>query len=353
MKNSNPWLVHAEALLEMRHLAAALASFDVAERKGADAADCAAGRWMIWMLQGKFDEAWRESDSIRRRGAPDPHRFWNGEPQRGKRVMVRCLHGFGDAVQFLRYLPALQSIAARVIVEAAPRMVELTRLVDGVDEVISWGERKPAVQPAWDAQIEITELPYYFRTRLGDLPIAADYIRIPPEVCRAAAKSFGRDHRVRVGVVWSAGEWNPTRSMPLYNVQRFMEHADFTFWNLQGGSARSGWNEIRSSDRLRDEPAFCGDRGIVPLAAFTSQLDLVISVDTLAAHLAGALGRPVWLMLQKRADWRWMVERDDSPWYPSMRIFRQAEQGDWDSVSDQIEQALAEWHKINRTRVAA
>ena len=106
----NSWLVHAETLLAQRHLAPANACFALAERKGADPDQCAAGRWMVHMLEGRFEKAWRESDSMRRRGAPDPHRFWNGESLRGKRVMVRCLHGFGDAIQFLRTLNFCQRL---------------------------------------------------------------------------------------------------------------------------------------------------------------------------------------------------------------------------------------------------
>ena len=353
MSDSTPWLVHAEALLDRRRLSTALACFDMAERKGEDPDRCAAGRWMAWMLQGDFEKAWQESDAIRCRGALDPHRFWNGESMRGNRVMVRCLHGLGDAVQFLRYVPALRRIAARVIVETPPRLIDLAPMVDGVDEAITWGDSAPSQAPDWDVQIEVTELPCLFRTRLRDLPFATNYIRIPDHLRRNAMKALGRDARMQVGVVWSSGEWNPARSMPIQDMQSIFQRPDITFWNLQGGPAREQWNEIDSPATLRDAPAFCADRGLVPLAAFISQLDLVITVDTLAAHLAGALGRPAWLMLQNSADWRWMTGREDSPWYPSMRIFRQAQQGDWASISVQVDHALAEWNATNHARIAA
>lgn len=348
----NSWLVHAEMLLMQRTLAPARACFDLAQRRGADPDHCSSGRWMVHMLQGRFEEAWRESDAIRRRGAPDPHRFWNGESLRGKRVMVRCLHGFGDAVQFLRYMPALRRIAKQVIVEVPPRLLPLATWFDAIDEAITWGPDAPEPAPAFDVQIEVTELPYFFRTRQRDLPFATNYIDVPPNLRRDAARVFARDHRLQVGVVWSAGGWNPSRSMPLTIAQTFLADPECTFWNLQGGSIRAEWSALNLPN-LRDAEEFCADRGLLPLAAFISQLDLVLTVDTLAAHLAGALGRPVWLMLQHAADWRWMADRDDSPWYPSMRIFRQPQQGDWTSVAAQVQQALAADHASLHNKIAA
>jgi hypothetical protein len=352
MKHPTAWLLHAEALLDTRHLAAALACFNLAERKGADADRCAAGRWMTWMLQGNFERAWQESDAIRHRGSPDPNRLWNGQSIRDKRVMLRCLHGFGDSVQFLRYVPALRRVAAGVILEVAPRFVQLAHAISGVDEVVTWGDEAPAVPPEWDVQIEITELPYFFRTRLRDLPIATNYVRIPKHLLRTTANAFDGDNHARVGVVWSAGEWDPTRSIPLDALKQIVSGSDFTFWNLQGGAVRNNWSQLGTARNLRDAPAFCADCGLLPLAAFISHLDLVITVDTLAAHLAGALGRPAWLMLQHSADWRWMIDRDDSPWYPCLRIFRQKQLGDWSSVAIQIQDALNEWRNSERKAAA-
>src|SRR3954452_5184198 len=175
-------LLDAEDRLDRRDLAGAMEAFDAAEREGANADRCSAGRWMVSMLRGDFESAWRESDAIRRRGAPDPHRFWNGEDIRGKRVIVRCLHGFGDAVQFLRYAPALRARAKHVLFEVAPRFVELARSFDGVDHVITWGGEAPGVAPEWDVQMEVMELPYFFRTEVRDLPVAERYLRLPEQV---------------------------------------------------------------------------------------------------------------------------------------------------------------------------
>lgn len=295
------------------------------------------------MLLGDFERAWRESDAIRDRDAPDPNRFWNGEDVRGKDVIVRCLHGFGDAIQYLRFVPALRRVARRVIVEVPPAMVDLAHTIRGVEDVITWGADAPVIQPHWDVQIEVTELPYFFRCTLKDLPIATNYICLPHSLLLKAAAVFRKSPRPRVGLVWSAGEWNPSRSIPLEQLRPLFSHRAVDFWNLEGGTVRREWDQFAGALHLRDAPEFCADAGLLPLAAFVAQLDLVFTVDTLAAHLAGALNVPAWVMLQAGADWRWMVDRNDSPWYPSIRIFRQAWPGAWRSIIQEVDNALVAW----------
>jgi hypothetical protein len=348
MKRASSLLALAETLLRQRGLREAVACFDVAEQWGADADRCAAGRWSASMLLGDFAAAWRESDGIRQRGRPDPNRFWNGEELRGKRVMVRCLHGFGDAVQFLRYVPRLRRTASRVIVEVAPQLVDLARCLDGVEEVITWGAAAPAEEPAWDVQIEVMELPYLFRTTLDQLPLASNYIALPEGETRRVRSILGAWSRPRVGIVWSSGEWDMSRSLPLQHLSEMLRRRDCEFWSLQGGTAREQWSSLQHCSMLRDSPEAC-DAGLLSLAAVVSELDLVITVDTVTAHLAGALGVPGWVMLQHASDWRWMVDRDDSPWYPSLRLFRQPRSGDWAGLVRTIGHALDEWRPADHS----
>ena len=166
-------------MLAARNLDAAMDRFQHAEAAGAEPDRCAAGRWMVHMLQGKFESAWRESDLIRGRGGPDPHRFWQGESLEDKRVMLRSLHGFGDAVQFLRYVPQLRAVARSVVVEVNPRFVALARCFEGIDKVTTWGDAAPAESHEWDVQIEVMELPYVFRTQLCELPLHDRYLKLP------------------------------------------------------------------------------------------------------------------------------------------------------------------------------
>jgi len=328
-------IAYAEGLLEGRKLPEAIAAFDVAEQMGADADGCGAARWMAAMLRGDFAAAWRESDAIRTRGGVDPHRFWGGEEVRGRRVMVRCLHGFGDAIQFLRYMPRLVVLAERVIVEVPSRMVALAPMLDGVADVITWGEGAPAEAPRWDVQVEVMELPYLFRTLPEELPLAVEYLCPGMVEVTEAARVMGVRQGLRVGLVWASGEWNPERSMPVECMERLVRGGEgIEFWSLQGGTARAEAAGLVAGGVMRDA-AECGD-GLLALAAVIANLDLVVTVDTLAAHMTGAMGSQVWLLLQKTADWRWMEGRCDSPWYPSMRIFRQTIEGDWDGLVEAV-----------------
>jgi hypothetical protein len=330
-------LHHAQTLLAQRDLPGALSAFDCAELGGSQADACSGGRWFAHMLAGNFPAAWKESDAIRGRNAPDANRFWQGDDLRGKCVILRCLHGFGDAVQFLRYAPRLKELSSQLIVEVPPAMLDVAGCFDGVDRVATWGTRDVPV--AWDLQIEIMELPHLFRTSMDDLPIATQYLRLPVAAECHAARLMGQSTVPRVGLVWTAGDWNSERSLPLSLLRALLEMPEIECWSLQGGAARQDCLALHSN--LRDA-AVCGE-GILPLAAVICHLDLVITVDTLAAHLAGAMDKPVWVLLPYAADWRWMTERSDSPWYPSARLFRQPDPGNWESVVGSIQLHLAEW----------
>ena len=321
----------AERLLADRQIEKALALFNRAEAAGEDPNRCSGGRWMVSMLQGNFAAAWRESDTLRSRGAPDPHRFWDGADLRGKRVIVRCLHGFGDAVQMLRYAPSLLAVAKSVVWEVAPRFIELAGCFNGVEEVVTWGDEAPAIAPVWDSQIEVMELPYLFRTDATDLPIAERYCQPPSSELRRVQRCLGEAGSRRVGVVWAGGKWDRSRSIPFELLQPLLSKADF--WSLQGGEGRHAGHSLKNAADI------CGD-GLLALAATIANLDLVITVDTLAAHLAGALGKPVWVLVQQHADWRWLSTGDTSPWYPTMRLFRQHRQGDWAGLIKRVCEAL-------------
>ena len=330
--NAQERLAEAELLLEARNLPPARAAFADAQRCGADPNHCAGSLWLTDMLAGDFETAWRQSDALRQRSAPDPHRFWNGKEIQGKRVIVRCLHGFGDAVQMLRYAPQLMRLAAHVTFEVPPRLVTLAGCLAGVDHVVTWGEQAPANPPKWDIQVEIMELPYLFRTTLADLPVAERYLQLSPALLRKADIEMGGRTKPRIGVVCSSGTWNPARDLPVHLVEPMLEqHPELEFWSLEINP--------EAICTLRHQPSITGE-GILPLAATIMNLDLVITVDTLAAHLAGALGRPAWLLLRYAADWRWLHLRTDSPWYPTIELFRQSAPGDWRSVVDCIHQRL-------------
>jgi hypothetical protein len=262
---------------------------------------------------------------------------------------VRCLHGYGDAVQFFRYAAQLKAAAVEVIWEVPPALLSIARCFRDVERVISW-DRGAEASPDWDVQLEIMELPCIFRTRLDELPIATHYLHLPQEVTSSVSTRMGQKSAPRVGVAWAAGEWNRARSIPAKLLGAIVKTRGCEFWNLQGGAERRLLNAPHKALLFDAEPC---NSGILPLAAVISTMDLVITVDTLAAHLAGALGVPAWVMLQYAADWRWMLNRHDSPWYPSLRLFRQPSPGDWAGALEQIKAALSCWTAWEAKDIAA
>ena len=326
----------AEALLAARRIEECLGALDLAEAAGADADRCAGSKWLCWMLLGRMDHAWQESDAIRKRGAPDSHRLWDGSSFAGTRVLVRSLHGFGDAIQCIRYAPCLRKCAESLVVQAAPRLIELLRCAAGVEKVVPWGqETDPG---AWDVEMEITELPYIFRTDVTTIPRACPYLSVPRELVEGIGGAMAQVIRPRIGLVWGCGAWDRSRMIPLTLLEPLLARTDACFYSLQGGEDNAEWAQIRKRYSLEDASDY-GD-GLLMLAAVMEHLDLVITIDTMAAHLAGAMGKPVWLLLQHAADWRWMLDRADSPWYPTMRIFRQQMPGAWQGVIDAVAREL-------------
>lgn len=340
--SSGEALSRAEALLSYRRVPEALAAFEDPALAAVYPDACAGGRWQCHMLLGDLGSAWTENDGLRRRGSPDPHRFWDGRPLEGKCVMLRCLHGLGDAVQFLRYAPRLARLAAHLIVEVPPPLYELAPCLVGPQEVVTWGYAAPRLTPVWDTQVEIMELPYLFRSDLANLPAHNAGLKLPP-VARSAPASTACPPRIaRIGIAWSGGSWNPSRSLPFPLLEPLLSLApQLSLSTLQPSSANREW--IAGTDRYALQPAGTSLDSLLGLASFIAGLDLVITVDTLVAHLAGALGRSVWILLQHEADWRWLLDRSDSPWYPSARLFRQPAPGDWVGLIDCVRQELLSW----------
>jgi hypothetical protein len=309
----------------------ALRLFDLAERANHDADLCAAGRWTCHMLSGSFDLAWRESDLIASRGKPDPHRYWDGQPIDNRRVLIRCLHGLGDTLQFVRYVPLMRQRARSVTVEAQPALKLLLQRANIADQVITWGEP----EPAWDQQLEIVELPRMFRTALNSIPDRVPYIELP---ATASRPPYDGSRSLTAGFVWASSDYNPARSVPFHQIAGLLEIPGVSFHSLQAGPERDHLK--RWPDRIT---SLYDESGCIAAAARAiKNLDLVITVDTMMAHLAGAMAQPVWTLLPYQCDWRWMLDREDSPWYPSMRLFRQKRPGDWEGVIQRLRSALCE-----------
>lgn len=316
-----------EALNEMR-LGEAIRLFDLAEQAGHEPDICSAGRWTCHMLSGQYEKAWDESDAIEARGRPDPHRFWDGTPFTDKHVIIRCLHGLGDTLQFIRFVPFVRKQARTVTVEAQPGLKSLLSQAAIADHVITWGE----TEPYWNQQIEVNELPKIFRVTEESMP------REPYLALTGSAKPEdlnGAGTR-KIGLVWSASAYNPLRSIRLEEFAPLLNLTGCSFYSLQAGPACEelrGWpGKIENLSE--------GATDVFQTAVKMSAMDLVITVDTMAAHLGGALGLPTWILLPFACDWRWTANRKDSLWYPSARLFRQRKPGDWAPVVREITRSL-------------
>ncbi|MBV8866270.1 MAG: hypothetical protein JO210_12830 [Acidobacteriaceae bacterium] len=323
-------LIRAEEQLAAMCVSEALKLFHQAEETGCDADSCAAGRWTCYMLSGDFELAWRESDSIAARGNPDPHRFWDSRPLDGRRVLIRCLHGLGDTIQFIRYAPLVRAKARHLTLEVQPTLKDLLTYSRLADEVITWGEP----EPAWDQQIEVVELPRIFRTLPESVPNGVPYLHAP------AASLYRRRARaglIRAGIVWNASNYNPARAIPAEAIAKLLDVPGVEFYSLQAGLERF--------DLIGHAPPipqlFSEGECVLTTASLVRTLDLVVTVDTMMAHLAGALGRPVWTLLPYQSDWRWMLNREDTPWYPTMRLIRQNQPGEWEPVISKVKSELA------------
>jgi hypothetical protein len=338
--------VRAANHLKQRNIGIANLLFSRAEELGFDPDECSSGRWVCAMLAGQFEDAWQECERIAQRGRPDPHSLWDGAPLTGKKVMLRCLHGYGDTVQFIRYAPMVRQLAASLVVETHPEMVSLVRCASGVNTVTSWTDKSNEALTGWNQQIEIMELARVFRTTAQNIPQRVPYLF--PERWRVerSREHIKADRRAKIGLVWSASDYNRARNIALGALRPIIATSGATFYSLQHGKGRLEAPELFNGQNLIDTAEYSTE--IADTAGFIVNLDLVITVDTLTAHLAGALGKPVWTLIPFEGDWRWMLDRDDSPWYPTMRLFRQPKNRQWNSVIAKVAEELRGF--VNTTR---
>ncbi|HEY0156801.1 MAG TPA: hypothetical protein VGF28_05855 [Thermoanaerobaculia bacterium] len=276
--------------------------------------------WFTHMRRGDFAAAWAISDAVlaSRAGVSPWHLereyqwIWDGTPLAGRRVLIRCYHGLGDTIQFARFFPIVNAVAKESTVWVQPSLIPLLQTMPGIGRLLPLHDGTPDVE--YDVDVESMELTHVFRTTVDTIP-PAPYLFVTPW-------SDGLSARRNIGVVWRAGDWGPQRSMPRETMERLFD-LPYTFHSLQlGESALPAGDPLSTARVMR-------------------ALDLVVTVDTMTAHLAGALGVPVFTLLPYEHDWRWMDGRTDSPWYPSMRLFRQPRPGDWDSVLEEVRYAIS------------
>jgi tetratricopeptide (TPR) repeat protein len=282
-----------------------------------------------------YEWRWKEGQSEKdRRSFTQP--LWLGEESlKGKTILLSDEQGLGDTLQFCRYAKMVKELGAHVILEVPKPLVGLVQTLDGPDRLVV---RHEGSLPSFDCYCPIMSLPLAFKTDLRTIPSPGRYISSHPDRIGAWRKRLGRKDRPRIGLAWS-GSAPRHRSVPLA-VMRSLLCPEFEWFSLHRDVLESDVEALDSSPDLHH----FGDRmDFDETAALVEHMDLVISIDTSIAHLAGAMGKPVWVLLPFFSEWRWLLDREDSPWYPRARLFRQDEAGEWGAVMENVNSALKTW----------
>ena len=329
----------------------ALAELDEALRLDPENAPAHSNRAVLLLRLGRFAEGFAEYEWRWRTQPPrsPPRNFaqpqWNGEDLRDATLMLHAEQGFGDTLQFCRYAPLLARRCAKVFLEVPRPLLRLLRQSLAAEnlEVIPRLADFPATHalPRTDYHCPLLSLPRVLGTTVDDVPATVPYLAADTTQAAGWSQRLSELPGRKVGLVWAGLPQysdDAHRSLPLARLAPLGSVAGVTFVSLQTGAAAGQLATLPAGLAIYD--AGPGLRDFADSAALVAALDLIISVDTAAAHLAGALGKPVWLLNRFDTDWRWMVDRTDSPWYPTMRLFRQPRRGDWDSVIGQVRAEL-------------
>jgi hypothetical protein len=332
-------------LREKGDLPGAIAATRQAIRLRPDLADAHQTLGSHLLLAGEYVEGWREYEWRLRcpnvghlRSVPGRGR-WDGSELGGRTILLQSDAGLGDAIQCARFIPMVVDRGGEVVVECQKELVRLLGKVRGVSQVVSRNDPLPA----FDVHFPFLSLPMAFNTTLQTIPKGVPYLGAGEEVMRKWAEKLSGDAGLRVGLVW-AGNRNNTqdrkRTLTLHSFAPLADVGGIIFHSLQVGEAANQILDPPKGMKIVDHSAELTD--LAETAGLAANLDLVISIDTAVGHLAGAIGKSVWMLLPFTPDWRWMLGREDSPWYPTMRLFRQEKFGDWDGAIGRVAHALGE-----------
>jgi tetratricopeptide (TPR) repeat protein len=315
-------------------------------------ADARFNRSLCLLLRGEYDTAWDEHEwrwnrkTYPRRDLPGIC-YDGSQDLNGKTLFIHGEQGLGDMIQFCRYAKLAKENGAKVILGTEKPLVKLLTTLDGIDQIVTTGE----AIPPFDLHIPLMSLPYAFKTRMDNIPYGI-YLKPDPELVQEFSRKILKNGKKNVGLVWSGGfrpdqpeVWavNERRNISLERLLP-LKLDNVNFYSLQKGKEPEqeldnclGWKDmINHTAHFKD---------FADTAAYIWSLDLVIAVDTSTAHLAAAMGKEVWMMNRFDTCWRWFMNRTDSPWYPTIKLYRQPKLGDWESVVQNIKKDLIEWSK--------
>ncbi len=331
------------ALVSLKRYEEALSSFDQAIVLRPDYAEARYNKGFLKLLLGHYKEGWPlyewrwKIDAFKEwiRGFKQP--LWLGDPAiAGKTILLYSEQGLGDVIQFARYVPMVEALGAKVVLQVPAPLVPLLSTLKGACTLLAKGDELPV----FELHCPLMSLPLAFATTVETIPSAVPYLSADPHKRRVWRERLGAKTRPRIGLAWSgyAGYKNDrNRSVALRILERSLP-VDFEYHSLQKEIRPEDEAILKQNTQIRSHKHEIND--FADTAALIAEMDLVISVDTSVAHLAGALGQVIWVMLPYNPDWRWMPEGSDSPWYPTLRLFRMPQPHDWDGVLARIESEL-------------
>lgn len=341
-ENPEPLVPMGMAFERRLHHDEAMECYQAALRRDPACAEAHWNRSLLHLKLGRFEEGWKEFEwRWKKRGYTTASRDfgvppWEGECIEGQTILVHTEQAFGDTIQFARYLPLLATRCGRLVLEAPLPLCDLLRMTSGVSEVIPTGSPLPRC----DRHVPLMSLPRIFETTLETIPRTSPYLVPPRDRIEVWHERLATCATVKAGVAWAGRKMpDPLRSCRLADLAPLAELQDITFFSLQMDEASREALSPPPGMNLVDLTAHIGD--FADTAALIAHLDLVITIDTSVAHLAGALRKPTFVLLPHVSDWRWMLKRSDSPWYPTMRLFRQAVRGDWREAVQEMAAAIA------------
>lgn len=328
-----------------------LKQLDKALELAPDNADAHFNKAACHLSLGELEKAWphyeyrwgmQEAKNTRRQ-FPQP--LWEGQQSENSTLFVYCEQGFGDAIQFARYIPKAAEHVEQIIAECRPELVRLFQGVEGVSTVISRGQKLPN----FDVHIPLLSLPHAFKTTSKSIPQEVPYIRAPAPK-NPVQLLENHKKKCRIGLVWECSLTNKMarmRAMDLDLFEPLMNIPNTQFYSLQHGPNALDVYKPPFVDKVIDLSPMTTD--FLSTAMLIQNLDLVISIDTSVAHLAGALNKSTWTLLPKVAEWRWKTKGDSTPWYPSMKLFRQKKEGDWKELMTRVAKELKIFAKPSKS----
>jgi tetratricopeptide (TPR) repeat protein len=324
-------------LAEQGDREAALAAYEQAISLKPDNAEAHKNRSLIWLLQGKLAEGWAEYEwrwkcpELPERPFKQP--LWDGSPLEGRTILLHAEQGLGDTIQFIRYAPLVRDRGGKVVVVCQRPLVGLLASCSGIERITAQGDPLPA----FDVHAPLASLPRIFGTTLAAVPANVPYLSADARLVERWRQELAPQRGFKIGIAWQGSpkyRSDAQRSIPLEQFEPLARVPGVQLYSLQKGAGAEQLGRVAARFAVVDLGGRLDETTgpFLDTAAAIKNLDLVISSDTSIPHLAGALGAPVWLALPCAPDWRWLLDRDDSPWYPSMRLFRQPARGDWQSV---------------------